>query len=751
MLNPQANLIRLLVSAVTAVLFIVVVWATMAWTEQAGTERLRERAANNLSLYIANLRGELEKFQYLPASLAKSSELIDLLRHPDDPLRVQRINQLLFSINEVSGASDTYVMTRTGHTIAASNWDSDSSFVGRNFSFRPYFQDALQGRLGRYYALGTTSVKRGYYFAYPVRERDHAIGVVVVKVNLTAAEQDWGAGMTEYLVTDPDGIVFLSTLPGWKLHSLNPILPDTLDDIRVSRRYNAQNIEYLPLRVMQTVSADTRVVRIPEEAFGEREETWARGWLEVRQPMPEAGWEVRILANMSEVYSSVFRSILVATLMFAFTVMAILFWLERRRAIADREAYQIAAQRQAEANEAHVRAIIDNTNAGLITVDASGCIESFNPCAEGLFDTTSELACGQPFTAFLAERGGQACTAQLQRLAERDRPMECEGRRASGSQFPIELTALAIATDHRARYILTVHDLTERKQHELALRQAHDRLEERVLERTQDLNITNRRLREEVDERLRAEENLRQTQAELIQAAKLAGLGQMSAGISHELNQPLAAIRTYADNARALLQQGRDEKAHWNLEQISELTVRMAKIITQLKTFARKGDTEMTRVSLLAILDRALELLAMRIEQSGTVISVQVAEEIEVIAEPVQLEQILVNLFTNAIQAMEDVAPKRLSIVATADGEYVDIRVRDSGPGIEQQHAEHIFDPFFTTKEVGQGLGLGLSISYRIVEGFGGQLRARNHPDGGAEFSVILREVPMSKAVPHAV
>ncbi|RLA33879.1 MAG: hypothetical protein DRR03_07180, partial [Gammaproteobacteria bacterium] len=246
---------------------------------------------------------------------------------------------------------------------------------------------------------------------------------------------------------------------------------------------------------------------------------------------------------------------------------------------------------------------------------------------------------------------------------------------------------------------------------------------------------TNSLLVRENGEHRETEEALRRTQEELIQAAKLAALGQMSAGINHELNQPLAAIRTYADNARLLLEKKRGDEARWNLEQIGQLTGRMAQIITQLKAFARKSSGQAVTVSLPAAIDGALTLL--RID-SDQVVRDLPPEELFVLADMVRLEQVLVNLIGNAQQALEGCPNPRIELHAEATDEAVTLTVRDTGPGITPEHLDQVFDPFFSTKEVGQGLGLGLSISYRIIDGFGGSLRAANHADGGALFTVRL-------------
>ena len=163
----------------------------------------------------------------------------------------------------------------------------------------------------------------------------------------------------------------------------------------------------------------------------------------------------------------------------------------------------------------------------------------------------------------------------------------------------------------------------------------------------------------------------------------------------------------------------------------------MAQIITQLKAFARKSSGQAVAVSLPAAVDGALAML--RIDRGDVELVREFpTEELFVLADMVRLEQVLVNLIGNAQQALEGSATRRIELRAETDHEAVTLTVRDTGPGIAPEHLDQVFDPFFSTKEVGQGLGLGLSISYRIIDGFGGSVRAANHPDGGAQFTVRL-------------
>ncbi len=254
-------------------------------------------------------------------------------------------------------------------------------------------------------------------------------------------------------------------------------------------------------------------------------------------------------------------------------------------------------------------------------------------------------------------------------------------------------------------------------------------------------------MRNEIIERHRAEEELHRTQEELVQSAKLAALGQMSVGLSHELNQPLAAIRSYSDNARTFLERAQPESVRSNLEDISELTERMARIIRNLRTYARGEVVETRPTSLRRSLDEALNLLEVRFREEAVELEANLPDpSLEVVGGTVRLQQVFVNLISNGIDAMKGRKTRRLSVSVVETVTQVEVSISDTGTGVNEEDRANIFDPFYSTKGVGEGTGLGLSISYGIINQFGGQIEARNNPDGGAVFTVVLQKVRPEEA-----
>nr|WP_319314821.1 sensor histidine kinase [Shinella sp.] len=569
---------------------------TRSYMDEASSQ-----AGSALRLAVAALGGHLSRYEPLPALIADHDDIEALLQSPNDPALRRVANEYLKEINGLLESSDIYVMTPDGNTIAASNYEMPGTFVGQNFDYRPYFQDAIAGRQARFYALGTTSLKRGYYFSSPVDVDGKILGVIVFKVDIDSIESSWRGGEYKLFVADPEGIIFMTGSPEWLYSGILPLDAARLARTQTSRRY--AEAELRPLPVTESVYYGQHLMRIAGEGA-------TREYLRLSHYMPEADWTVNVLLDTASVRTQA-RTALIAILLFI-------------------------------------------------------------------------------------------CLATL---------------------------GLAVLWQRRAR-------IEER----LRLQEeTRNELERRVDERTADLARVNEQIELEIAERRLTEQELRKTQADLIQAGKLAGLGQMSAALSHEFNQPLAAAKTYADSAALLIDRGRVPEAQDNVRRISGLIDRMASISRHLRNFARKPNEKLGPVPLPDVIADTLEIVAPRLKAADAKLVVQLGEQALVVkAGPVRLQQVLVNIISNAADAVEGLDDRRIVLTARREEEHVIVEVHDRGPGVPAAIAERIFDPFFTTKGVGKGLGLGLSISYNIIKDFGGNLSVGNHPEGGAVFRIVL-------------
>jgi two-component system C4-dicarboxylate transport sensor histidine kinase DctB len=251
-----------------------------------------------------------------------------------------------------------------------------------------------------------------------------------------------------------------------------------------------------------------------------------------------------------------------------------------------------------------------------------------------------------------------------------------------------------------------------------------------------DLRVLNARLQREIAERERVQENLAVAEQSLAQSSKLAALGEMSAAVSHELNQPLAAMKTYLAGARLLLSRNRPEESLAAFHRIDDLIERMGAITRQLKSYARKGQESFSPVDMADALASSMSMMEPQLKSRRVKIQKILPDApVRVMGDRMRIEQVLVNLLRNALDATKSVGDPQVEIILAA-GETATLSVRDNGHGIEDLDA--LFEPFYTTKQPGDGVGLGLAISSGIVSELGGRLTARNGEDGGAVFEMQL-------------
>ena len=563
---------------------------------------IRTGAERQLQIIALDLESVLEKFETLPFALAFQPDVTHVLARPDDRVAIDRLNRTLQAIQRQAKVGALYLMDRNGNTLASSNWDTPRTFVGRNFGYRPYFRDALDGKAGRFYGIGSTTNEPGYFIAQPVYPARPAqdgaaqagvapVGVMAVKISLAEFEQTWRSSEDPIALADRNGVVFLSNRAPWKYRSLH--LLDVTAQKNLAGTLQYAGVSVLPIAALAPMA---------KAGFGDR----------VAQPLGRLGWQLMLFPS---------------------------------RARVERVA------------------------------------------------VLSALA-----TALLLAIGAVSQWAVYQRR----RRME------------------------------------ERLESRAALQMAAEDLDRKIAQRTQELISANQNLESKFVKLEEAERLLRSTQNELVQAGKLAMLGQMAAGVTHELNQPLAAIRAFADNAITFLARGQTVPAEENLAHISAASARMGTIIGQLKGFARKSHGAVSSVDMAQSIEVSAALLQNEFRRQDVALEIAVHDPVQIMGDAARTEQVLINLMRNALDAVEHADIRRVIVQLTHEGDEAVIRIHDSGPGIPQQVVPHLFEPFFTTKASGKGLGLGLAISSSIVQAMNGRLTAHNHADGGAEFVVHL-------------
>ena len=359
--------------------------------------------------------------------------------------------------------------------------------------------------------------------------------------------------------------------------------------------------------------------------------------------------------------------------------------------------------------EALLRSILDTVPDGLVIIDERARIQSFSAAAERLFGFRAEEVLGQNVKVLMPPPYRDEHDGYMARyLATGERRVigvgrVVVGRRKDGSTFPMELAVGEVNLPGARLFTGFVRDLTERQEHE-------------------------RRLGE--------------LRAQLAHVSRLNDLGQMASALAHEVNQPLAAIANYISGARRLFAAGNHSGAWQAMERVGAQADRARQIIQRLRDFARKGEAEKRVESLPRTIEEASALALVGVGQEVS-LHIRVADEAaEAVIDKVQIQQVLLNLMRNAVEAMAGSARRELSISTARAGEMVAISVADTGPGLPEQVRARLFQPFVTTKST--GMGVGLSVSRAIVEAHGGELRAEDAEGGGTVFRLTVPPAPPS-------
>lgn len=562
---------------------------------QQGTAQITAQSEKQLTELILFWDDALKRYDKIPNILSTNPMLSQaLLEDKNTDVRLG-LNQYLQEMQLATKAADIYLINAQGMTISASNWQQSQSFINNDYSFRPYFIQAIQGKQGRYYAVGTASDKRGYYFSSPVEHQGIIIGVVVVKMDITTIEQQSQgiakASGVEFMISDPDNVVFLTSVDNWRFSALTPLTQTKRHALNASKRYATRPIAELNLKPAYTIDDnDTLEASARAQIYTISSASGQQTYLSISQVMSQAQWRVHILAPMEPFYNTLPSALLLVASLYLLLTLAVIYTFERQR-------------------------------------------------------------------------------------------------------------------------------------YYLQMQKARDQLEQRVKLRTAELEHSSQKLK--------------QTQEELIQAAKLTVIGSLSASINHELNQPLAALRSYAQNTQTFIGRNMIDKANENIKIMIELTDRLADIIGQFKSFTRKSSGQDNATEIATVIEQALIIVKPELEKRSVKLHTSLPKgHCQVWCDGQRLQQVLVNLMSNAIVAMEQVDIKLLTIKVEGD-KKVTITLQDTGPGVMENQFDKIFEPYFTTSER-QGLGLGLSISERIVESMQGAITVNNASQGGAIFTITL-------------
>ena len=543
---PGLALVGLLLIALLAIV------AADRTMRDSALEETRSIAEADAAILATGLESELEKFSLVPRVLASDVEVRSLLG--GDMARAGVLNERLADLAEQTGAAAIYLMDAEGETLAASNWQLPSSFVGSNYGFRSYFRNALSRGAASEFALGTVSRRPGLYIAQRAGSEADPLGVIALKVEFDTVEESWRDARQDAFVTDKEGIVLITSAPERRFRTTRPELAQSRNSADDALRFGQARLQPLALAGVNSNVAVTPLI-------------------ERTQSVASDGWDLHLMVDPSPRVAAAMATgrliVMLGALLAIAAIGAVVFWVRRR-----------------------------------------------------------------------------------------------------------ELRAEAVMTQRTSM------------------------------------------LRDQLQ-----------------QANRLATLGQVTAGVGHEIRQPVAAVRVFAENGEKLVAAGDSQAAAENFKKIVDLTARIGTITEELLSFGRRGAHPRKAIPLAQAIDGALLLLRDRIEREGVklVKPDPALAQTKVGGEHVRLEQVLVNLLQNAL----DATPRggTIAIEVAVDAETCRLIVTDSGPGIDADIADTLFQPFATTKQ--SGIGLGLAISLDIMRALGGDLTCETTSQG-ARFTMVI-------------
>ncbi|MGF1728875.1 ATP-binding protein [Photobacterium kasasachensis] len=677
---------------------IIAMVAGMVATREVGRQWLFENAQtqgeDRLLKYVGDIRRALSRYHYLPYLVADHQQSRGLLTG-DNTLH-DDVGLYLAQLDKAANTKGWYILTPKGNLIASSR---------KHASWEEADGQAIADKLIRQGGEVVTvskivDGKARYFLAAPMYSKSVVIGIAVVKVDLSTLTESWLADNELVLISHREQKFFLSSSQRYSAEWLNS---------------QAQEMAQQPPSVMQLASGTTL-------------STWQLGqedYLVQTVQLDDLKWKIYYLTPLKEQIQTVYwLGVSTVILMVSILILG-LFIYERRQKLRSKQQLQDLVIE----SEYWLRRMFSKTNVGLMLLDSQGKIGEINPTAMRYFSLSDSMVENIfAWQLFETTAGNSTVMLLLKNLANHHEWGEITGvevmaRRSDGSRFPVLFSITSLPWHDERHFLITAIDISKRKKAENALRAVNEQLEQRVQERTRALHSA---------------------QAELVQSSKMAALGRMSSAITHELNQPLTGLRTLLSSNELLIERGETKMLLVNMKLVDTLVERMANMTSQLKTFAFNRPEQLSATSLPDSLQQLLRIHQQRLQ--GVDVRIRIPSTLpHVLGEPQRLMQVLGNLISNALDAMADIAQPALIITASEQGEQVIIEVIDNGCGVSESMLDNMFEPFQTSKKMGEGLGLGLSITANSIRDMQGSIRAANNVDdegrrvAGMTFTVVMQ------------
>jgi len=653
-----------------------------------------------------NILQMISRYHGIALSLSHHSELTTALTDTSEAT-LNRANQILDLYNSSMQTGVCYILNMNGVTIASSNRNDTDSFVGKNYFFRPYFSNSIKGSPFTYMALGVTSGNRGIYFSSPIYTPDSSsiIGVSVIKEDVDKIENEslvmhYPTHVEHHdalFISNEDGVIFISGQKEMLLHTVWQINEDKIKNISESMQFGKGPWPWAGF----TKTGEEKAI----DQSGRNYSLFSESLKEL------PNWRIIHLSDSDAVLDRIYESFFKTfgyVFLFIFIIMgSVLFTLHYLTNKAEKKLRE---------GETRLRTIFDVSQAGIILVDPQGIITYANQGMAKMFGCTLQQVIGSSYPEHVHpdqrdigdQRMRQLIAGEIDSVS-----FERHYIRLDGTDFWGFLTGRR-HEDEEGNFISlvgTIADITERKSLENELRQAY----------------------------------------------KMESLGTLTGGVAHDFNNILNVI--LGNSELALADVPESNPAYSNLKKIRTAGFRAADIVKQLLSFSRQSNQEFKPIELSSIINDSLKLLRSLIPSNIETKKVFKAENETILADPVQINQVVMNLCMNASQEMEkdggllEIILDNFHLDQNIIKDYIDLptgyylrmRIIDTGSGIDPKFIDRIFDPYFTTKEIGKGSGIGLAVVHGIVKNHNGAISVDSEPGKGTTFKILFPLIEKKK------
>ncbi|MBF0488342.1 MAG: GAF domain-containing protein [Nitrospirae bacterium] len=776
-INSHLNYSRFTVYLLITTIILLVI--STIWTKYATMNKLHVYAIERLRTYESYLSDKINNYHIFPKLLSERPYIMEYVSNPDNVNNINDkendINKYLLKYNEAIGASVTYIINKYGVAIASSNYNTPTSFVGKNYSFREYFQNAIKGTPDDYIAIGIMTNKPGYFISYPIRNGKDIVGIVAIKFDLKLFTPRSIDKNEIFVVTDDNGVIFHSSDERYIYHTMDQLPENIVQKIKDNNQYANKPLLPLPI-VKKTEKNGIAIITMtnPDKSKSKYEHT-IEEYIEVGKQDKDRDWNVFLFVDSYDVTKNIITSALLVLLSMLVVYLIGIFAIYKtkskntlldsyKKLAEQKEKVEARVKEQeivksiltislsSDPLELQLNKMLDNVLSNqCIFLESKGCIflsdedtgelkiEASHNFNKDELITCSKIPYGKCHCGMAASTRDIVFTQQ--RSDEEILSAVCSNMTPQGHYcVPI------IATD-RLLGVFNLHTgegYSKKSEHEILLKSIAHTIAAVIIR-----NETEMKLKAHLEQKVKDEiEKGKQKEQMLVQQSKLATMGEMIGMIAHQWRQPLNAISLTVEDLRDAFDYGDLDKEYMNTSAFAVLrqVQFMAKTIDDFKNFLTPSKTKVDFNVQNAIED-LINMIGFLYTKKNIEIITDITPDSMLISTgyPGEFKQVILNLLNNSRDAIVSRSKsiddfKGTIYISISEGEDVYVVIRDNGGGIPAEIIDKIYDPYFTTKSSKEGTGLGLYMSKTIIEkNMGGKLSVRI-VDDGTEFTITMKK-----------